>query len=114
MVQQDNPVAGVHGPTAAAEEEKHACISEEHKPPPFHPYEYPPEHPHQHPQIEGDHGRVSLIESDPDDAIHPHDPGSPLKQGLSNLWLLAIMGGFLAIICVSSSRFTVPEPGVHW
>ena len=32
----------------------------------------------------------------------------------TNLWLLAIMGGFLAIICVSSNRFVLPEPGTDW
>ena len=44
----------------------------------------------------------------------PRPAGSPMRQAVLNLWLLAIMGGFLAIICVSSTRFTLPQPGADW
>lgn len=42
------------------------------------------------------------------------NPGSPSKQALMNLWLVAIMGGFIAIICLSAGRFGVEEEGIHW
>ena len=71
--------------------------------------------PPSHPQVDGIEVHViHVLDANPDDVSDHHDPGGPLKQGVSNLGLLAIMGGFLAIICVSSSRFKVPEPGVNW
>ena len=42
------------------------------------------------------------------------DSGSIGWKWPTDLWLLAIMGGFLAIICVSSSRFTIPQTGSDW
>ena len=71
----------------------------------------PPSRPH----VDGIEGHVMhVLDADPDDVSDQHDSGGPLKPGVSNLGLLAIMGGFLAIICVASSRFKVPEPGVNW
>jgi hypothetical protein len=44
-------------------------------------------------------------------AVLPSDPGHPRYELMYNSWLLAVMGGFLAIICVSSSRTAVPQSG---
>lgn len=38
----------------------------------------------------------------------------PLRECMNNLWLVAVMGGFLAIICVSNTRFMIPQPGIDW
>jgi len=53
-----------------------------------------------------------LVDDDPRTPLC--DPVIPLRQCLHNLWLLAIIGGVLAIICVSSSRFVISQPGSDW
>lgn len=58
-----------------------------------------------------DHSYLFAAPGSPEEVLLP---GKPLKENLFNLWLLAIMGGFLAIICVSSSRFVTPQPGSNW
>ncbi len=60
-------------------------------------------------------GAYSVLEEDgPPEPHGPPHPGNALKEVWQNSWLLVVMGGFLAIICVSSSRTKIHQPGTDW